>query len=67
MTLPLHKLAEDQVAANERLLFFFVLMTQLSDALQYAWSKLPSRHLLVPTISQTRTIFWGRTVFVTIM
>ena len=38
-----------------RLLFFFVLMTQLSDALQYAWSKLPSRHLLVPTISQTRT------------
>lgn len=38
-----------------RLLFFFVLMTQLSDALQYAWSKLPSRHLIVPTISQTRT------------
>lgn len=38
-----------------RLLFFFVLMTQLSDALQFAWSKLPSRHLIVPTISQTRT------------
>ncbi|MFH1919563.1 MAG: phosphatidate cytidylyltransferase [Planctomycetota bacterium] len=38
-----------------RLLFFFVLMTQLSDALQYSWSKLPSRHLIVPTISQTRT------------
>ncbi len=38
-----------------RLLFFFVLMTQLSDALQYAWSKLPSRHLMVPTVSQTRT------------
>jgi phosphatidate cytidylyltransferase len=38
-----------------RLLFFFVLITQLSDALQYAWSKLPSRHLIVPTISQTRT------------
>jgi phosphatidate cytidylyltransferase len=38
-----------------RLLFFFVLMTQLSDALQYAWSKLPSRHPIVPSISQTRT------------
>jgi len=38
-----------------RLLFFFVLMTQLSDALQFAWSRLPSRHLIVPTISQTRT------------
>ena len=38
-----------------RLLFFFVLMTQLSDALQYAWSKLPSRHLIVPNINLTRT------------
>jgi phosphatidate cytidylyltransferase len=38
-----------------RLLFFFVLMVQLSDALQYAWSKLPSKHLIVPDISLTRT------------
>ena len=38
-----------------RLLFFFVLMVQLSDALQYAWSKIPSKHLIVPTISPTRT------------
>lgn len=38
-----------------RLLFFFVLMIQLSDALQYAWSKLPSKHLIVPDISLTRT------------
>lgn len=38
-----------------KLLFFFVLMVQLSDALQYAWSKIPSRHLIVPTISPTRT------------
>jgi len=30
-------------------------MVQLSDALQYVWSKLPSRHLIVPTISLTRT------------
>jgi phosphatidate cytidylyltransferase len=38
-----------------RLLFFFVLMTQLSDALQYVWSRLRSRHLIAPAISQTRT------------
>lgn len=38
-----------------QLLFFFVLMVQLSDALQYAWSKLPSKHLIVPDISLTRT------------
>ena len=38
-----------------RLLFFFVLMVQLSDALQYAWSRLPSRHVIVPTISPART------------
>ena len=38
-----------------RLLFFFVLIVQLSDALQYAWSRLPSRHVIVPTINATRT------------
>ncbi len=40
---------------NARLLFFFVLMVQLSDALQYAWAQIPSRHVIVPTISPTRT------------
>src|SRR5208337_79285 len=30
--------------ANARLLFFFVLIVQLSDALQYAWAQIPSRH-----------------------
>jgi len=44
-----------KAGARLRLLFFFVLMTQLSDALQYAWSKLPSRHLIVPSINLTRT------------
>jgi len=38
-----------------RLLFFFVLIVQLSDALQYAWSKIPSKHVIVPTINSTRT------------
>ena len=38
-----------------RLLFFFILMVQLSDAFQYAWAQLPSRHVIVPTISPTKT------------
>ncbi len=38
-----------------RLLFFFVLIVQLSDALQYAWSQIPSKHVIVPTINGTRT------------
>lgn len=40
---------------HARLLFFFVLMTQLSEALQYAWSQVPGRHPVVPSISPTRT------------
>ena len=38
-----------------RWLFFFVLMVQLSDALQYAWAQIPSRHVIAPSISATRT------------
>jgi phosphatidate cytidylyltransferase len=41
--------------ANARLLFFFVLIVQLSDALQYAWAQIPSRHLIVPSIHPTKT------------
>ena len=37
------------------LLFFFVLIVQLSDALQYAWSQIPSRHVIVPTINPGKT------------
>ena len=33
---------------NARLLFFFVLIVQLSDVLQYAWAQIPSRHVIVP-------------------
>jgi phosphatidate cytidylyltransferase len=40
---------------NVRLLFFFVLMVQLSDALQYAWAQIPSRHVIVPAINPTKT------------
>ena len=47
-------LAKDP-GANVRLLFFFILMVQLSDVLQYAWSQLPSKHVMVPTINPTKT------------
>jgi phosphatidate cytidylyltransferase len=32
-----------------------LLIVQLSDALQYAWSQTPSRHVIAPTINTTRT------------
>jgi phosphatidate cytidylyltransferase len=42
--------------ANTRLLFFFVLMVQLSDALQFAWAQIiPSRHAIAPSINPTKT------------
>ena len=34
-------------------------MVQLSDALQYAWSQIPSQHVIVPTINPTPHL--GRT------
>jgi phosphatidate cytidylyltransferase len=41
--------------ATVRLLFFFVLMVQFSDTLQYAWAQIPSRHVIAPAINPTRT------------
>ncbi len=41
--------------ANYRLLFFFILMVQMGDALQYIWGKLVGRTVIVPTISPNRT------------
>jgi len=38
-----------------RLLFFFVIMAQLSDAFFFAWSKLPNGHKIAPGISATKT------------
>jgi phosphatidate cytidylyltransferase len=40
---------------NARLLFFFVLVVQLGDVLQYAWGKLLGEHLIAPAISPSRT------------
>lgn len=37
------------------LLFYFVLLVQLSDVLQYAWGKLIGRHMIAPNINASRT------------
>jgi phosphatidate cytidylyltransferase len=42
--------------SNYPLLFFFILMVQLSEALQYVWSKLLGRRIIVPSISSNRTL-----------
>ena len=49
------ELPDKSPGTNARLLFFFVVIVQLSDALQYAWAQVPSRHVIVPTVSPTRT------------
>jgi phosphatidate cytidylyltransferase len=45
----------DYAGQNPRLLFFFVLVVQLGDVLQYAWGKLLGEHLIAPAISPNRT------------
>ena len=37
------------------LLVFFVLIVQCSDALQYIWAQIPSKHVIAPTINSTKT------------
>jgi len=60
---------ERDPSRNARLLFFFLLMVQLSDALQYVWAQIPSKHVIVPTINPTKTWegFLGGTVSVTLL
>jgi phosphatidate cytidylyltransferase len=38
-----------------QLLVFFVVIVQFSDALQYAWAQIPSKHVIVPTVHPTKT------------
>lgn len=40
---------------NAKLLFFFVLVVQMSDVLQYIWGKLCGRHKIAPVISPNKT------------
>ena len=57
LTLPLPRPPDDSSdpGANARLLFFFVFIVQLSDALQYAWAQIPSRHVIAPAINPSKT------------
>ena len=48
-------IGDRDAGVGPRLLFFFVLIVQLSDAFQYAWSQLPNKHVIVPAINTTRT------------
>ncbi|MEO7823006.1 MAG: phosphatidate cytidylyltransferase, partial [Gemmatimonadaceae bacterium] len=40
---------------NANLLFFLVLVVQLSDVLQYVWGKLLGRHQVAPVVSPNKT------------
>ena len=40
---------------NGKLLFFFVLIVQISDVLQYMWGKTLGRHKIAPTVSPNKT------------
>jgi phosphatidate cytidylyltransferase len=54
---------------NARLLFFLVVIVQLSDVLQYVWGKLLGRHKISPIISPSKTWegFIGGTVSATLI
>jgi phosphatidate cytidylyltransferase len=41
---------------NGKLLFWFVLVDQISDVLQYVWGKLLGRHKIAPTVSPNKTV-----------
>lgn len=42
-------------SGNARLLFFLVTLSLLSEAVQFAWSRLYGKHVIAPEINQSRT------------
>jgi len=54
---------------NIKLLFFFILVVQLSDVLQYVWGKYCGRRKIAPNISPSKTWegFWGGTLSATLV
>lgn len=42
-------------SANARLLFLLVTLSLLSEAVQFAWSRLYGKHVIAPDINQSRT------------
>src|SRR5437868_4536981 len=67
--LDLHRSGHVADGANFRLLFFFILMVQFSDALQYLWSKMVGRTVIAPTVSPSKTWegFLGGTASATLL
>ena len=47
--------AAGQLGSNASVLFFFVLMVQLSDVFQYMWGQLLGKHVIAPQINASRT------------
>ena len=41
---------------NGKLLFFFVLVVQISDVLQYVWGKTLGKHKIAPRVSPNKTV-----------
>ena len=41
--------------SNAGVLFFFILVVQMGDVLQYAWGKLLGKHTIAPAINSTKT------------
>lgn len=47
--------AETSLADRGRLLFFFVLVVQMADLLEYVWEMLLGRHVIAPAINPNKT------------
>jgi phosphatidate cytidylyltransferase len=48
-------LPQEGTKGHARLLFFFVTMALLSEAMQFIWSRLYGRHVIAPSINAART------------
>src|SRR5690606_11161060 len=46
---------EEWLGSRGGLLFFFILVVQLSDVLQYGWGRLVGKRVIAPEINATRT------------
>lgn len=54
---------------NGKLMFYFVLVAQLSDVLQYAWGKTLGNRKILPSVSPNKTWagFWGGVLCATLV
>lgn len=46
---------QTEIGTNARLLFFFIVLVQLSDVFQYAWGRTYGKHVIAPLINSSRT------------